>query len=83
LGTLKQCFLVNGVDRDGWDAAADEGIFDQTNIYRILDGVPGKVVLKFMAKDSGWHQFVVGGMHPDAGVNMAIKHPVVVTVDGL
>jgi len=81
LGTLKQYFVVNGVDRDGWDAT-DEDQYNQTNVQRILDGVQGKVVVQFVAKDSGWYQFVVGGINPDAGVNMTAKYPQEVTVEG-
>jgi hypothetical protein len=94
LGTLKQYFVVNGVDRDGW-GDTDEDIYDQTNIQRILDGNgrkgtgevgAGRVQVQFVAKDSGWYQFVVGGMNPDAPLNvqpgLGLKYAIKVTVEG-
>jgi hypothetical protein len=86
LGTFKQYFVVNGADRDGWDAT-DPDIFDQGNVVRILDGAPGKVQVQFVAKDSGWYQFVVGGMNPNPPLDTKpakdLKYAVNVTVGGL
>ena len=86
LGTFKQYFVVNGVDRDGWDAT-DPDIFDQGNVVRILDGAPGKVQVQFVAKDSGWYQFVVGGINPNPPLDTKplkdAKYAVNVTVGGL
>jgi hypothetical protein len=86
LGTFKQYFVVNGVDRDGWDAT-DPDIFDQGNVVRILDGAPGKVQVQFVAKDSGWYQFVVGGINPNPPLDTKpakdLKYAVNVTVGGL
>jgi hypothetical protein len=99
LGTLKQYFVVNGVDRDGWEAT-DPDVFDQGNIIRILDGngrkgvaetgPAGRVQVQFVAKDSGWYQFVIGGINPNpplndnsAGRPGTIKYAIKVTVQGL
>ena len=86
LGTLRQFFVVNGVDRDGWEEV-DESVYDQGNVVRILDGVQGKVQVQFVAKDSGWYQFVVGGINPNAPLNTApgltVKYPLRITVQGL
>lgn len=82
LGTLKQFFATNGVDRDGWDLT-DPDIYDQSMVTRILDGVVGKVQVQFRAADTGWYQFVIGAMNPDTGVDLTKKYPIQVTVEGL
>ena len=88
LGTFKQYFVVNGVDRDEWvTEASDQDIYDQGNVVRILDGVSGRVQVQFVAKDSGWYQFVVGGIHPNPPLDVKpgkdLKYAVNVTVGGL
>jgi len=86
LGTLRQLFLVNGVDRDGWEDT-DQDVYDQGNVVRIMDGVKGRVQVQFVARNSGWHQFVVGGINPNAPLNtqpgLGVKYAVRVTVEGL
>lgn len=81
-GTYKAIFVVNGVDRDGWDAAEDPAIYDQGPVTRLLDGVPGRVQVQFVAPYTGWYQFAVGGIHPDAGLPTTVKYPVDVTIEG-
>lgn len=70
LGDMVMNFITNGFDRDGMGEALP-GAFDQSLVYRILDGVAGKVSVTFTPPVTGFYKFVVGGINP-AG-DMAVK----------
>jgi hypothetical protein len=83
LGTMVMNFITNGFDRDGMGETLP-GAYDQSLVYRILDGEAGKVSVSFTPPVTGFYKFVVGGINP-AG-DMAVKpglttfQPVSVTV---
>lgn len=83
LGMLKLDFITNGFDRDGMGDMLP-GEFDQSFVYRIMDGVEGKVVVTFTALATGYYKFAVGGINPGGDVavepGLKTKQPVTVTV---
>lgn len=79
IGKFKMEFIANAFDRDGMVAPLAEK-FDQSMLNRVVDGVAGSVELTFTPKKSGWHQFAVGAINPDDGVNKTARHEVQVEV---
>ena len=79
LGKFQMNFVANGFDRDGMDDVLPVH-FDQSMLNRLQDGAAGKVSLTFIPKDTGIYQFAVGGINPDAGVDMAKFHEVTTTI---
>ena len=79
LGKFQMNFVANGFDRDGMDDVLPVH-FDQSMLNRLQDGAAGKVTLTFIPKDTGIYQFAVGGINPDAGVDMAKFHEVTTTI---
>ncbi|WP_157203360.1 copper(I)-binding protein CorA [Methylomicrobium agile] len=64
VGNIIMKFITNGFDRDGMgDALPAE--YDQSQLYRVMDGVPGKLAITFTPPENGWYQFVVGAINPD------------------
>ena len=63
----------SGLDRDGMtdtdintpipDALPAE--YDQSQLYRVMDGDPGTLTITFTPPESGWYQFAVGAINPD------------------
>jgi len=83
LGTMKMYFELNGYDGDGMEYPLGYQ-YQQGNVVSVLDGAEGKVEISFVAKSSGMHQCVVGGINPDPGtVSLSTKYPVTVSVGGL
>jgi hypothetical protein len=91
VGNLVMKFITNGFDRDGMpDTLPVE--YDQSQLYRVMDGVPGKLTITFTPSENGWYQFVVGAINPDIdsaaygtgpgsnGAGPATKHTVHVEV---
>jgi hypothetical protein len=83
LGTMKMYFITNGFDRDGM-ADPLPMPFDQGPTTRIVDGKVGVVSVKFIPQESGYYQFVIGGINPDVGaacpnmtcpVSVSVKFP--------
>lgn len=84
-GMMVWTFITNGFDRDGMEDALS-GVYDQSHVYRLLDGVPGTVSVTFTPPASGWYKFAVGGINPGAGLRnetgiLPEFQPVSVTVD--
>jgi hypothetical protein len=64
VGNIVMKFITNGFDRDGMgDTLPAE--YDQSQLYRVMDGEPGTLAITFTPPENGWYQFVVGAVNPD------------------
>jgi hypothetical protein len=73
VGNIIMKFITNGLDRDGMtdtdintpipDALPAE--YDQSQLYRVMDGDPGTLTITFTPPENGWYQFAVGAINPD------------------
>lgn len=90
VGNLVMKFITNGFDRDGMPDTLPVK-YDQSQLYRVMDGAPGKLAITFTPPENGWYQFVVGAINPDidstayetgpgSGAGPATAHPVRVEV---
>lgn len=83
LGDMVMNFITNGFDRDGMGETLP-GAFDQSLVYRFLDGVAGKVSVTFTPPVTGFYKFVVGGINPSGDVavkpGLSTAQPINVTV---
>jgi hypothetical protein len=101
VGNIIMRFITNGFDRDGMtDSDINTPIipdtlpaeYDQSQLYRVMDGIPGTLAITFTPPENGWYQFVVGAINPDIdstayesgpgsnGAGPATKHAVHVEV---
>jgi len=60
--------IVMRIKAFGYDQ--DNNSLVSESLNGIEDGVPGQLVLTFKVPRTGLHQFVVGGINPDAGVDV-------------
>jgi hypothetical protein len=64
VGNIIMKFVTNGFDRDGMgDILPAE--YDQSQLYRVMDGAPGALTVTFTPPENGWYQFAVGAINPD------------------
>jgi hypothetical protein len=64
VGNIIMKFITNGFDRDGMEDTLPVE-YDQSQLYRVMDGVPGKLTITFTPPENGWYQFAVGAINPD------------------
>ena len=75
IGNFVMKFVTNGFDRDGMTdtddlsakPAALPAEYDQSQLYRLMDGTPGTLTITFTPPENGWYQFAVGSINPDPG----------------
>lgn len=79
LGDLRMEYVANAFDRDGMSDPLPAA-YDHSMLTRVLDGTSGTVALSFTPKESGYYQFVVGGINPDSALSKTDRHNVTVTV---
>lgn len=65
VGTIDMRYVINGFDADGLDPNVNiQKTLPNANVVGYSDGVPGLLVVTFVAAKTGNYEFVTGGIAP-------------------
>lgn len=82
LGDMRMWFVRNAWDQDGAPAILPEN--KDPSLRPVKDKIKGRVKLSFTPKQSGIHQFVVGGYDPGPeNLDPLVRYPLTVRIKGI